>query len=307
MRPVLPLRGLDGANPLGFITLLGVASLCRCFCPSARISWHREAGSWRPHIYGFDGNASEFINALFATFKNTSPQPFTISKKFPFSRDDLQAAMRQSQQNSTPLDRRIADLLAAFGTDAHADGDGLFADTALRMVRSGDSNGQGLTAYATFIRNNTTIENLETALFSVWRYEDDEYSLRWDPVEDQRYALRWYDPSPQSNKKYSLRTVRGANALALEGLRLLPVQPQLYGLLTTGFTRIRRRQDFFLWPIWDTPITLDVIKSLLTLPELSQQPVPRDLLFKRGVVEVYRCERIAPNKYYKNFAPPAPA
>lgn len=149
--------------------------------------------------------------------------------------------------------------------------------------------------------------HLRSALMTGWRYEDDAFSLRWDPVEDQRYALRWYDPSQQSNKKQSLRTMRGANALALEGLALLPVQPQLRGVFTTSIARLEKRRDFFTWPIWDVPVTLDVIRSLLTLPELASKTPDREALRAIGIAEIYRSERVAPNKYYKNFTPARPA
>lgn len=307
MRPILSLRGLDGANPLGFMALLGVALISRGFCPEARIFWQWQAGGWRPQLQGFQGSESDFLDALFAAFKATSPLPFEINNKFPFAQDALRTAMKESQLKVSPLNRRDADLLAAFGTDAHADKDGSFLDTALRMVRSGDAIGQGLSAYAVQIRNNTTLANLRAALFSSWHYKDDEFSLRWDPLEDRRYALRWHDPKSQSKKKYSLMTMRAANALALEGMGLLPVQPQLRGLSTTGFGTFRQGEDFFAWPIWNAPISSDVIRSLLALPEITSQPPPRDALRSRGVVEVYRSEKIASNQYYKNLSPSHPA
>lgn len=310
MKSVLSFNGLDGANPLGFMALLGVALMSSQFCRSAKFYWQLQNGGWHPQLEGFQGSESEFLDLLFGTLKATSHQPFQINRKFPFSRNVLRAAMEESQSTATPSDRRIVDLLAAFGSDAHADKEGIFLDSALRMVRSGDSNGQGLSVYAISIRENLTIHDLRATLFSTWHYEDDDFSLRWSPLEDQRYALRWYDPSPPTNKRYGLRTMRGANALALEGLGLLPVQPQLHGISTTGFSNHRRQRqilDFFVWPIWDAPVSFNIIRSLLTLPELMQQPLPRDDLLRRGIVEVYRCQRISASKYYKNFTPAQPA
>ncbi len=300
------LAGLDGSNPLGFLSLLGVASCSSQFCPEATICWHRTGAGWRPQIEGFDGDQQEFVASLHANLVSASDGPFEIDTKFPFLRDRLHEAMRQEQLHSAPERRRMADLLAGFGSDAHSDKEGAFLDTALRMVRSGDSSGQGLTAYALAIRKATTLEDLRVTLFETWQYKDEGSSLRWDPLEDQRYALRWYDPSPASNKKFGLRSMRGANALALEALALLPVQPQIRGVTTTGFPKASRQHDAFIWPIWETPVTPAIIRSILSLPELSSNPIDRDRLMKRGITEVYRCERIAPNKYYKNFAPAYP-
>ncbi len=307
MSEPLLFTGLDSGNPLAFLALLGVGLLSQNFCPGARLSWMQAEGAWRPRLHGFDGEADSFLKSLHVALAATSSKPFEIDKKLPYLRESFRGAMQQSQREANSKNRRTADLLAGFGSDAYADEKGVFADTALRMVRSGDSAGQGLPAYALAMRQGVTVEHLRAALFSAWRYEDDGFSLRWDPVEDQRYALRWYDPSSQSNKKTSLQTMRGANVLALESLALLPVQPQTHGVATTAFARLERRRDFFTWPIWDARITLDTIRSLLASSDLAEITPNRDALRARGVVEVYRCERIAPNKYYKNFTPAHPA
>lgn len=307
MRESLLFKGLDGGNPLAFMVLLGVSLMSQHFCPSARVSWTRAEGAWRPVLYGYQGNAEGFVRDLLDAFGAIASKPLAIDKRLPFARDKLREEMRESMCKSTLQNRRTADLLAAFGSDAHADKDGMFPDTAFRMVRSGDSAGQGLPAYAQSIQRGLTDEHLRAALFAVWRYEDDEFSLRWDPLEDQRYALRWGDPSLSSNKKNGPRTVKGANALAVEGLALLPVQPDSRGVATTGFARLEARRDFFTWPIWDARANLDVIRSLLAMPELATNTPDRKALFARGIAEVYRCERIASSKYYKNFASVQPA
>ncbi|MEA3275614.1 MAG: hypothetical protein U9Q81_10080 [Pseudomonadota bacterium] len=308
MSEPLVLTGLDGGNPLAFLALLGVGLISRCFCcPDVQISWTRAEGGWRPRLHGFDGDEEAFLDRLYDAMLSTSPGPFEIDKKLPFARDDLRAAMQQCRYDAGTESRRMADILAGFGTDAQADKKGMFVDTAFRMVRRGDSAGQGLPAYGLAIRKALTRDHVRTTLFSEWQYEDEGFNLRWDPVEDQRYALRWYDPSPQSNKRFGLRAVQGANALALEGLGLLPVQPSSQGVATTGFSRKGKRREFFTWPIWEIPLSPDMMRSLLTIPELAAETPDRRSLGTRGVAEVYRSERIAPNKYYKNFTPSRPA
>lgn len=307
MSEALLLKGLDGGNPLAFMTLLGVAQMCRNFSPRTRISWLREEGSWRPALHGFDGSEDDFVQRLWEALAASPPQPFLIDKKLPFKQKELRSAMGQTLIESTPAQRRTADLLAGLGSDAYTDKEGFFPDSSFRMVRSGDSNGQGLPAYAQAIRKGLTLEHLHATLLAGWRYEDDAFSLRWDPVEDQRYALRWYDPSKQSNKRQGLRTMRGANALALEGLALLPVQPQLSGVSTTSFSRLEPRRYCFTWPIWDVPVSLEVVRSLLTLPELAAKTPDREALRAIGIAEIFRSERVAPNKYYKNFTVAHPA
>lgn len=195
------------------------------------------------------------------------------------------------------------DYLAAYGSEISIDGDkDVFQDSMFRLVRSGDSKGQGFLAYAYAIRKATRQYELTRALFNNWDYQDDGFSLRWDPLEDQRYALMWNDPS--KNKDYNNpKTMLGANALALEALVLFPTVLKSNKLATTGFITYDKRTTFFIWPIWDKPLSVELLRSVLTLKELGMDPLPRDRLISRGITEVYKCERIAPNKYYKNFAP----
>ncbi|MDO9110836.1 MAG: hypothetical protein Q7U40_09290, partial [Desulfatirhabdiaceae bacterium] len=259
-------------------------------------------------IWGCQSSEDDFVKRLHQTLMSTPTDPFEIEKKLPFSAKLFRAALLSTMEFASPVRRREIDILAGFGSEVHFDEKDVFEDTAFRMVRSGDSAGQGLPAYALAIRKHIDIDALNRTLFQNWDYRDDDFSLRWDPIEDQRYALRWYNPSSETNKKYALKTMRGANALSLEALALFPVQPQAFGkTATTCFSWFSRKREFFTWPIWDQPISLDIIRALLSLSDLhnSESP-PRQILAKRGIVEIYRCERIAPNKYYKNFTPAVP-
>ena len=306
MSETLLLEGLDAGNPLGFLAALGVLALSQAIAAEPRLAWRQAQGGWRPQLSGCGSDDEALAAQLFEALRNTSSTPFTIDKKLPFSHAVYREALHRAAECAEPGSRRNADLLAAFGSDAHQDDKGYFVDTALRMVRSGDAAGQGLPAYAEAIRNNTDSNDLYRVLFHTWDYQDDDFSLRWDPAEDQRYALRWHDPSQQSNKKYGLRTMRGANALALEGLALLPVQPKTNGIATTGFKKLDRGGEAFTWPIWSFPATIDLVRSLLTLEEIHQSQPNRCNLHRRGIVEIYRSERIFQNQYYKNFSPAGP-
>jgi hypothetical protein len=147
----------------------------------------------------------------------------------------------------------------------------------------------------------TDLGNLREALFNVWRYRDDKPSLRWDPNDDRRYALRWDNPSGDS-----IKTVRGANRLAIEALPLLPAVPVGKRAETTGFTQERGRGVLWTWPIWHPPLSLDVVRSLLALREIQRETPDRGLLSRMGISEVFRCQRITQGKY-RNLTPAAPA
>lgn len=307
MNKYLTLTGLDGANPLAYLALLGVASLAKRFNTNIRISWIKAEGAWRPQLFGFDGSKIDLAEALHRELALSPIEPFCLDKKLPFSRLILRNAMQNSLISSNLNSRATLDILAGLGTDAHEDENGAFLETALRMVRSGDSAGQGLLAYAAKTRQTVTPENIYSTLFKTWQYNDEGFSFRWDPIEDQRYALRWHDPSAQSKKNLILKTEKGANALAIEALSILPVQPTAQGSATTGFLKSKDRRDHFNLPIWNTAISTDIIRSIVSNLEIAKEHPNRALLNSIGIVEIYRCERIAPNKYYKNFTPAQPA
>lgn len=167
-------------------------------------------------------------------------------------------------------------------------------DTGLRIM-SGAGH-QHFLAFMCQLLRETSVEQIEAALFYRWTYSDPGPSLRWDPVDDRRYALRWAEPSGDP-----IQTVRGRNALAVLGLSLLPTQPRgARNLATTGFHRIPRKGTFLTWPIWEHPIPLDVVRSVLALKELQEDRPPRAALAPRGIIEIFRSQHITQGKY-RNF------
>lgn len=298
----LVLNGINGANPLGFLAAIGTAVVAQSFCPTVKIAWCEEAGFWRPILDGVSEERELFVEQMMLALTHASIKAFEIDRKLPFAVDAFRLALLDAQSTITIKDRRLADFLAAFGSEMYPGKDkGVFQDSKFRMVRSGDSAGQGLPVYAQSIRKTTTSEALKRTLFCEWDYSDVGFSLRWDPVEDQRYALRWRDPS-KSGVGQGLGTMLGANCLALEALQLFPVMWKSDYLATTGFNQ--EKKTFFSWPIWVGPITLNVVRSLLALGELhSQRALDREKLGRMGIVELYRSQRIAQGQYYNNFAP----
>jgi hypothetical protein len=304
----LMLEGIDGGNPLGFLAALGAARLTGTFCPELQLCWQPESGAWRPVFSGCVGDRQNYLEQLAAAMASASMEPFAIDGKLPFPVTLFAEQIREAQVHCRADNRRTADFLAAFGSEIQPDKKKTdFQDTPFRMVRSGDAAGQGLPAYARAIRQQADLKALERTLFKPWDYRDDAFSLRWDPLEDQRYALRWKNPS-KANLNDGPGTMLGANSLALEALPLFPVALTATSrIATTGFVRNRQREVFFTWPIWNQPVSLETVRSLLSLPELNDESVARGKLAWRGVVEIYRSQRIAQNQYYSNFTPAVPA
>ena len=145
---------------------------------------------------------------------------------------------------------------------------------------------------STFLGNGARLtektgpQHLREALFGPWRYADKGYSLRWDPDDAKEYALRWRDPSIGG-----VSSVRGANRLAFEALPLFPTVPTETGLRTTGFYT-RGRAHEFTWPVWTQPVTVDTVRSLLSLRELEQEIPNRAELHAMGVADIFRVQRV---------------
>jgi len=126
--------------------------------------------------------------------------------------------------------------------------------------------------------------------------------MRWDAEDDRRYALRWDEPS-----KDRVRTVRGANLLAIAALPFFPVIPTSSSTVATaGFSGRGSRDTFITWPIWTGWLALDAVRSVLGLKELQRRS---ETSFKfvamYGIAAVYRSQRVTLGKY-RNFTPAAP-
>lgn len=305
----LLLDGLDGANPLAFLAALGTVIVLHSKFPDLRVGWKMKDGSWKPFIGGCGDDKDEFSENLLAILESNSMATFDIDKKMPFETSKFIRSLQSAQICASMEDRRNADFLAAFGTELYPSGkNGEFQDSSFRMVRSGDSAGQGLPYYAKDIQEKTKLEHIQRALFQTWDYQDkfdDQgrhyFSLRWDPIEDQRYALRWQDPSNKSGPITGPGTMLAANSLAIEALRYFPVVLVGNQAHTTGFHKFGKRKTYFIWPVWTPMVNVDTTRSLVALDDLSKEPIPHQSLAQRGITEIYRSQRIRPNQYYSNF------
>lgn len=304
MSDALVLDGVDGSNPLGFLTAVGALQLAAHVWPAVTLQWVPTGRGWRPALTGQGCDRPEFVMQIQQTLLRVKDEGFKLSPMLPFARDTLREAMAATVLLPS-AERWISDLLAGLGTDAYADKDGKFEDTSLRLVRSGDPAGNGLPAYVRRCRDGLDTDAIADVLFAPWRYEDDCPSLRWDPVEDQSHALRWDNPADKANKRAGACGVKAANAIAATALGLLPVHPVGRHGQTTGFVK-HGRVWCFTWPLWTAPCGLDTVRSLLALAELTHPTPATGRLSAMGIAAVMRADCVAQSMYYRNFAPARP-
>lgn len=297
------LIGLDGGNPLAFLAALGTLRALKSAWPHdpPKIAWKQSESNWRPEmVFAKTPSKAEMLAALDTELRAMNNHAaFTFAKDLNVFRKDFRSfAKDASVRAARERDLRDADFAAAFACDGIASEKDQVEDTAFRTM-SGAGH-QHFLESMDLLAKGTTPEHLSAALFSPWGYADPRPSMRWDPGDDRRYALRWDEPSGDP-----VRTVRGANRLAVEALPLFPVAPVDGRLATTGFTGTNSQNTFLTWPIWTGAIGLDTVRSLLALEELQAVSPDRAKLVAIGIAEIYRSRRITVGKY-RNFTPAQP-
>ncbi len=300
----VPMPGLDGTNPLGFLAALGVFRVLADGqgADSVRMAWSPYGGTWVPLISIGVGNApaqDAILDALRDQLaKDISSHPAQIL--LDLNEDDV-APRRQlfcdRAAQSAVNDRMWADWLAAVASDfAPAD-----AINQLQTTRRDYHYGN-----LTSVIKETRIEHLRRSIFQPWDYADplDNQSLHLDPSEDRRHAHQWNKPAGDPDRK-KFGGMLGANRLAIEAIPLFTSVPEGGTLRTIGFHGNRSTNTRWTWPIWSTNIGLSVVRSLLVLPELQQEsPSSAEvaMMRARGVVAAYRTKRILVGKT-PNFTP----
>lgn len=301
----LTLPALQGSNLLGFLASLG-AFRTLAMLPEAsdvRMRWVPGGGSYCP-VFRLPSPADPevIVKKLHAALRGFAGHyVLTVDKDLKIPRCVFRnLAVRAAEDFLTHADPTAASMVAAFGCDAVGNEDGTIADTAFRTM-SGAGH-QHFLEFMKVLAKETTPEQLREALFGPWRYRDSSPTMRWDAEDDRRYALRWDEPS-----KDPVRTVRGANLLAIAALPFFPVVPTSSSTVaTTAFSGRGSRDTFVTWPIWTGWLALDAVRSLLGCKELQgRSEASKKFLEMYGVAATYRSQRITLGKY-RNFTPSAP-
>jgi len=285
---------------LGFLASLGTLRTASEIwgASNVRLSWDVHGSSYSPILSLPEIDVEAFVPSLHANLETrTDHAALTIDKdlKVPLSRFSAASEVAASLFLDGS-DSWGARMIAAFGCGTCGNEKGNIEDTAFRTM-SGAGH-QHFLEFMNFLAKETTTDQLQEAIFGPWRYRDPSPIMRWDSADDRRYALRWDEPS-----KDPVRTVRGANRLAIEALPFFPVVPQSSSTVaTTGFTGRRSNDTMFTWPIWSVSLDTDSVSSVLSLSALQRDDSSSTALALRGIRAVFRSQRITLGKY-RNFTP----
>jgi hypothetical protein len=293
----IELTGLDGSNLLAFLAALGALRALSMEGPatSVRMSW-TDNGRWTPVLHHTQANGEDEVLTLLEQCvcgEDSIRSPWRIGNDLTLSCTEFAVLMREAAMGASTK-REEADYLAAFGSDVYGAGPKkeLISDTAFRTM-----SGAGHQHFLSFMRElaaGTEREHLRRALFAPWDYADSRPSLRWDPADYRPHALRAVDPSGDP-----IRTMRGANRLAIEALPFFPTVPQQRRIRTVAFEE-GDDGTAVVWPIWTERLDVTTVASLLAwghTPGITEGKATRP-----GIAQVFRARRFTEGKY-RNFTP----
>lgn len=284
----LELTGLHAHHPLGFLAACG---LLRCLADwkdfgETRLRWQRDedrrtfAVIEGERLLDIDGVAQ----VLLCRSKEQRESPaLTWSTKIDDRAKYRKTARKAVEQFCDGASRDALDILAALASDLVLEKKGKLRSTGFDLT---SGNQQLLKSFRVLAGEPETVKAkpsplsqvaIRGALLGPWTYQDDHHSLGWDPQAQRLHALRGKLPE----KDKANRSVRAAVFLASQALPLFPCFAVGGSLRTTGFHHCDG-DDWFAWPIWNHPISLDTLRSLLA------HPFGADLK-GRGVEVVYRC------------------
>jgi hypothetical protein len=297
----IELIGLDGANLLAYLAALGTLRVLTLADPGAdvRMSWV-EKGWWTPVIHHSRISTGEQLIAALADRvcgEKSVNAAWRIGGDLTLTPAVFRGRLTEFALEATSAKRDVVDFLAAFGSDVFGavSRKDQISDTEFRTM-----SGAGHQHFLAFMRElaiGSEAGHLRRTLLQHWDYADARPSLRWDPSDFRPHALRAQDPSGDP-----IRTMRGANRLAVESLPIFPTLPGGGRVHTVGF-RDRNRTTEVTWPIWADPLDQCTVGTLIASKEV--QDAERFTLTQRGIVQVFRARRFTEGNY-RNFSPGRP-
>jgi hypothetical protein len=295
------LTGLAGNHPLGALAAFGLLRCCEEMdgWRGSRLGWNPDP-HWMPVLESKASMSQEsLIVALVARQQGRPGAPeVNWAQTLKVPREEYLDATREAADELRDGRRGYADFLAAFACEVQVDENGQVLPSHFYMTSGQQRFLKEARALASGLakgikvgrRKKSPAEMFKEALFGPWKYEDPQHSLGLDPSTECLHALRARSPSTDPNPG-----VTGAIWLALEALPLFPCFWSQGRLATTGFhaggSSSRDRVTCLTWPVWECPVTVDTVRSLLTLPALAAEELPARELQACGIKQVFRSER----------------
>ena len=269
------LNALHASSPLGFLAGLGtlVVAARRQELGDVRLAWETAP----PHparLWATTPDPASLAKAVFdGLMDQSSPLPKNVTGTRGFKELTLVGCRKQFDK----LTGSNAALLAAMVSDATKE------EKPVRgpLVMTGGP--QDFTAEVKKLRaavKKAGAEALRTALFGPWQYEDG-HPLGFDPLMERQHAYLGAKPERDT------RRVPGAVLLAITALELLPLYPAASRGGITNVLFHDRHWETMSWPVWENPLDLDSIASLLSVRREWRDGSPS----QGGIIAEFAAER----------------
>lgn len=292
-------RGLSGANPLGFLAALGLLRLVARQRDAGRLGFLSD-GSFHPFVEGTDDDLVALVTEDAALSNTTRAWWLNYEKKEKKGVKvvaDLKAPpsvfakfLADCVERWSQGDADAAAYAAAFGTSVAVDGKGNTKPTAFHFTAA---NQQFLDAVDT-IRGSVSEEWVARSLFE-GRTPRSGSNLRWDPAAERNWALMANDPNSEGTSVDA-----PLEWLAFRGLPLFPTFPHGTRIFTTAVSGRGDAMEM-TWPLWSLPVSLETARSVL---QMSWTGPSRDRVM-RGVFAVCTSAIRRTSQGFGNFGPAA--
>jgi hypothetical protein len=278
----IPLPGLEGTNPLGFLAALGVLDAVSATIPGVTLRWTEDLV---PHaVIGGRCDLGQLLDTL---DKDREQWNGSAVLRFPADGQPLVDAKPNGSQlrqwfehvGDRSRHRADTDLLCALVAEEAFDNNGRAKPTHLHFTAGQQKFLSMVRELAAAVDRDRTRE----AVCGPWRYDSPLPSLSWDARGERVYAVRAVNPS--NEKRLG---VPGADWLAFRGLVFYPVMRSSRGSLRTTACDTEWKSSAFRWPIWTRPATRYVVRSLVADPSLVSRPLKATLadLAARGIASI---------------------
>jgi hypothetical protein len=318
--------GVDGTTPLGYLAALGLLQVMEDARDRKdampRLAW-TQLDAWRPVLHGVDSlesvaqlvfeDRTRWADSTLLAFRYVKQEkqgPNTVGGlRAPLAVVRAWSCLRREEQDDAAL---------AYGAALFCDGvtevnkkpstaedhrsAGIAVDPAVAIELTVERSFFDLTA-----RNAQFLEQVEI-IRSYLGFDEICHALgSGEPDYEAPRSLDW-DPSSDTPGAIYTGFRRGFlpvhEWLGFRALRLFPLTNRGTKVRMTACTG-RRLDGDFTWPLWDAPVTINSVRSLLGHPELSDLTQDQRLAF--GISALLRADLTKKaDGYTGTFAPARP-
>jgi len=293
------LRGLSGANPLGFLAALGLLHLLRRQSDVARLGFLSD-GSFHPFVEGFDGDLAALI-CRDAALAEGKPAWFLEYKKVEKTGPKLVADLKAPPPDFRAFLSACVDRWCTGEDEAVAYAAAFGTSVAVDKTKNKNTKPTALHFTAANQQFLRTVEAIRASVTSEWAARSlseghaarPGFNLRWDPAAERNWALMAHNPIDDGTSVDA-----PLEWLAFRGLPLFPSFPCGTRIVTTAISG--RGDDMEMtWPLWSVPISLETARSAL---QMTWAGPSRDRAM-RGVFAVCTSAIRRTSQGFGNFGP----